>query len=493
MAYYKYVEVGLSRTTQQQWGYPIPQQKSPENSSLKEAAVFEFILPDLGEGIHEAEILKWYVEPGGTIVEDEPLVDLETDKAAVTIPSPKGGTVTSIAGKVGDVINVGNVVAVIDDGSGAAAAPAPAATAEKPAAKAVVPEAVVPEAVTEPAAAPVEVPAVAPAAAARGPVPAAPATRRLARELGVEINLVPPTGPAGRVTPEDVRRFAEGGAAAPADLHVEVKAKDVGEDERALKEFAAHAASTIPLLDLEPLPDFSKWGPVETEQLRSIRRKVARKMVTSMILVPHVAHMDDADVTLLEEFRKRENDRRQGTTGGHLTLLSFIVKAVTAGLRAAKSFNASLDPFKEEITYKKYYNIGVAVDSGKGLLVPVIKDTDRKSIIQIAKEIEDLAMRAREGKLAVDELRGGTFTITNVGPLGGTALIPTINYPEVAILGMGRARPEPVVRDGEIVIRTILPLTLAFDHRIADGADAARFVTEMVRQLGDPNLLLLET
>lgn len=450
--------------------------------------MYEFKLPDLGEGIHEAEILKWYVEPGDTIVEDEPLVDLETDKAAVTIPSPRGGTIASIAGKVGDIINVGNVVAVIDDGTGAAAAPPAAAKAEAPAPR----ESAVPAPSAVPAAP--QAPAAPPAAAVpKGPVPAAPATRRLARELGVEINLVPPTGPAGRVTPEDVRRFAGGGAAAAADLHVEVKAREVGEDERALKEFAAHAASTIPLLDLEPLPDFSKWGPVETEQLRSIRRKVARKMVTSMILVPHVAHMDDADVTLLEEFRKREKDRRQGTPGGHLTLLAFIVKAVTAGLRAAKAFNASLDPFKEEITYKKYYNIGVAVDSGKGLVVPVIKDTDRKSIIQISKEIEDLALRAREGKLELDELRGGTFTITNVGPLGGTALIPTINYPEVAILGMGRAQQKPVVRDGEIVIRTILPLTLAFDHRIADGADAARFVTEMVRQLADPNLLLLET
>jgi len=466
--------------------------------------VFEFILPDLGEGIHEAEILKWYVEPGDAIGEDEPLVDLETDKAAVTIPSPKGGTVSSIAGKVGDIINVGNVVAVIDTGDGEAAGTEkagepeekPAQKPEKEAAgeekdagqeKRPEPE---PKKVDEKEA---EKPAPAIKRSGKGPVPAAPATRRLARELGVEINLVPPTGPAGRVTPEDVHRFAAGDTAAPEDAHVEVPAKEVGEDERALKEFAAHAASTIPLLDLEPLPDFSKWGPVETEQLRSIRRKVARKMVTSMILVPHVAHMDDADVTKLEEFRKKEKERRQGGPGEHLTMLAFVVKAVTAGLKAAKAFNASLDPFREEITYKKYYNIGVAVDSGKGLLVPVVKDTDRKSIIQISTEIEDLASRAREGKLEVDELRGGTFTITNVGPLGGTALIPTINYPEVAILGMGRAQQKPVVRDGEIVIRTILPLTLAFDHRIADGADAARFVTEMVRQLSDPNLLLLET
>jgi pyruvate dehydrogenase E2 component (dihydrolipoamide acetyltransferase) len=211
-----------------------------------------------------------------------------------------------------------------------------------------------------------------------------------------------------------------------------------------------------------------------------------------MILVPHVAHMDDADVTLLEEFRKRERDRRTEQPGGRLTLLAFVVKAVTAGLKAAPAFNASLDPIREEIVYKKFYNIGVAVDTGRGLVVPVIRDTDRKSILQISAEIEEAAGKARQGTLSVEDLRGGTFTITNVGPLGGTALIPTINYPEVAILGMGRAQPKPVVVDGEIVVRTILPLTLAFDHRIADGADAARFVSEMVRQLSDPNLLLLE-
>ena len=174
-------------------------------------------------------------------------------------------------------------------------------------------------------------------------------------------------------------------------------------------------------------------------------------------------------------------------------MLAFVVKAVTAGLRAAPSFNASLDPFREEIVYKKYYNCGITVDTGKGLIVPVIKNTDRKSIIEIAADIEAVASRAREGKLDVSDLRGGTFTITNVGPLGGTALIPTINYPEVAILGMGRIQQKPVVVDGEIKIRNILPLTLAFDHRIADGADAARFVSELVRQLSDPNLLLLES
>jgi pyruvate dehydrogenase E2 component (dihydrolipoamide acetyltransferase) len=216
-------------------------------------------------------------------------------------------------------------------------------------------------------------------------------------------------------------------------------------------------------------------------------------MTTSKLLVPHVAHMDDADVTELEQFRLRERERRSGKPGGRLTLLAFVVKAVSAGLRAAPAFNTSLDPFKEEIVYKRYYNIGIAADTGRGLVVPVIRETDRKSIMQIAADIERLAEEAREGTIASDELRGGTFTITNVGPLGGTALIPAINYPEVAILGMGRVQEKPVVRDGEIVIRKILPLTLAFDHRVADGADAARFVAELARQLSDPNLLLLET
>ena len=450
--------------------------------------MYEFKLPDLGEGIHEGEILKWYVRPGQVIQEDEPLVDVETDKAAVTIPSPRGGKVASQNGKVGDTVFVGNVIAVIEaDGEVAAERPlkkeeaeTPIPMVEKAPPKEVRPSLAVPT-VAEPA---------------KGPVPAVPSTRRLARELGVDIRLVPPTGPAGRVTPEDVKRFAAGETRAIAGAppaKVEVSAAKVLPSERAAQvEFAAHAASAIPFLDIEPLPDFTQWGPVETEPLRSIRRRVAHRMVTSMILVPHVAHMDEADVTLLDEFRRREKERRAKQAGGHLTLLAFVVKAVTAGLKAAPAFNASLDPFNEQIIYKKYYHIGIAVDTGRGLVVPVIRDTDRKSIIQISSDIEELAARAREGKIDLSDLRGGTFTITNVGPLGGTALIPTINYPEVAILGMGRAQDKPVVREGKIVIRKILPLTLAFDHRITDGADAARFVGELARHLSDPNLLLLE-
>jgi len=449
--------------------------------------VYEFKLPDLGEGIHEGEILKWHVAPGDTIQEDEPLVDVETDKAALTIPSPRGGALASRTGNPGDTVLVGEVIAVIEDGSG----PAPPVTSAEVVAEAAEPSAAIatPDA-KKSAPAPPSRPAPVPATS-WGRVIAVPATRRLARELQVDIRLVPPTGPAGRVTHEDVKRFAEQGGAIATPPAEPVPIEE--HERRAEAALASTAADAIPFLDIEPLSDFAQWGPVEKEPLRSIRRKVARKMVTSMILVPHVAHMDDADVTLLEEFRRQERERRGGQPGERLTLLPFVIKAVTAGLRAAPAFNASLDPHNEEIVYKKYYNIGIAVDTGHGLIVPVIRETDRKSILQISTEIEEAAAKAREGTLSVADLRGGTFTITNVGPLGGTALIPTINYPEVAILGMGKVQDKPVVVGGEIVIRKILPLTLSFDHRIADGADAARFVTEMVRQLSDPNLLLLET
>jgi pyruvate dehydrogenase E2 component (dihydrolipoamide acetyltransferase) len=435
-----------------------------------EVKVFEFKLPDLGEGIHEGEIVKWHVKIGDMIKEDDPLVDVETDKAAVTIPSPVSGTVMQMAGEVGSSLMVGEVIAVIEE-TEVIPQTAPKTKAE-------------PEAVEAPT-------------AITGPAPAAPATRRLARELGVDLRLVTPTGPGGRITPEDVKNFAKTAAGAPVEEpsppEFEISEEAVVEGRRAEVDYAAQACATIPFLDLGPLPDFAQWGPVDIQPLRSIRRKVAHKMVTSMTLVPHVAHMDEADVTLLEEFRLREKKRREGQPGGRLTLLAFVIKAVTAGLRATPAFNATLDPFKEEIIYKNYYNIGVAVDTDKGLVVPVIPNTDRKPIMEIAAAIEDLAKRARAGTIEVTDLQGGTFTITNVGPLGGTALIPAINYPEVAILGMGRVQEKPVVRDGEIVVRKMLPLTLSFDHRVADGADAARFVSEMVRELSDPNLLLLET
>jgi len=450
--------------------------------------VYEFKLPDLGEGIHEGELLKWHVAVGGTIREDEPLVDVETDKAAVTIPSPRGGTIAALNGGVGDTLTVGSVIAVIDDGSaGAVAPPAAAPVAAKAAAAPPAPKP------APPAAKPAPKPAAAPppdAFVASGPIAAAPAVRRIAREMGIDIARVRGSGPAGRVVAEDLHRYAAAlaaGGGAGVEPEPEIEA---GYDE------PAHAAPGtpvgIPFFELEPLPDFTAFGATEREPLRSIRRKVARRMVTSMVMVPHVALLDEADVTELDLFRRREQDRRAGQPGAKLSLLSFVVKSIATGLVDFPMFNASLDPFQEEIVYKKYYSVGIATDTPKGLMVPVVKDADRKSISEIAAEIEQLALRARAGAIDVADLRGGTFSITNVGPLGGKGLIPTINYPEVAILGMGRAEPRPVVRDGQVVVRTILPLTLTFDHRIADGADAARFMTAVIRRLSDPLGWLLE-
>ncbi|MBU0719468.1 MAG: 2-oxo acid dehydrogenase subunit E2 [Planctomycetes bacterium] len=459
--------------------------------------MYEFKLPDLGEGVHEGEILKWHVQPGDAIQEDEPLVDIETDKAAITIPSPRSGRVASQSGEVGDTVLVGSVIVVIDDGAGAeeaslAVSVTAAASSAESSALGTTRARTNNSAAVSSASARLSVPSSLPSAPAVswGRVVAAPATRRMARELSIDIRQVPPTGPAGRVTPEDVKHFA-----GQPDKPGESVDVSPGEEQYEKTDTVpvAPAASAIPFLDLEPLPDFAQWGPVEKEPLRSIRRKVARKMVTSMILVPHVAHMDEVDVTVLEELRQWEKKRRIGQPGGRLTLLPFVVKAVTAGLKAAPAFNASLDPFNEEIVYKKYYNIGVAVDTERGLVVPVIRDTDRKSIMQISAEIEEAVAKARAGQLAVEDLRGGTFTITNIGVLGGTGMIPTINYPEAAILGMGRVQEKPVVVNGKIVIRKMLPLTLAFDHRIADGAEAARFVNGIVQRLPDPNALLLET
>ena len=435
--------------------------------------MFKFKLPDLGEGIHEGEILKWYVQEGETIAEDAPLVDVETDKAAVTIPSPKAGKVVRLGGPVGDTIEVGAIIAVIDDGTEEAAqaeAPAPVPDQAPPSPK---PEDTVPAAPTAPAVAP----AAAEAGLVRvGPVPAAPAVRRRARELGIDLHQVPGSGPAGRVSNEDLERFAAGGAS-PA-------ATPAG---------PAISPAGIPFFQLDPLPDFASQGPVEREPVRSIRRKVARKMVTSMVVVPHVALMDDVDVTDLEEFRQqRKAASAADEAGARLSLLPFVVKAVTECLVEFPMFNASLDPQREEIITKHFYNIGFAADTPRGLLVPVVHDADSKSIAEISAEITRLALGARAGTLAPAEMQGGTFTITNVGPIAGTRLIPTINYPEVAIIGMGRAEQKVVVRDGEIAIRTILPLTLTFDHRIADGADAARFIRRLGELLSSPLTWLLE-
>ena len=335
-------------------------------------------------------------------------------------------------------------------------------------------------------------------------MPAAPATRRLARELGIDLQAVPGSGPAGRVSADDVQRYAaalasgaaSGRASGPASpAAASAAAPTVASAPAAQAAPAGEPAFTegsgagIPFFEVERLPDFSQWGQVEREPLRSIRRKVAQKMVASMVIVPHVAHMDEADVTELDALRKKLNGEQSEIK---YSLLPFIIKAVVAQLRRAPNINASIDPYTSEIVYKKYYNVGFAADTPKGLLVPVIHDTDRLSINEIAEQLVTLADKARAGKLEVEFMRGGTFSITNLGAIGGTFVIPTINYPEVAILGLGRAVDRPVVKNGEIVVRKMLPMTIAYDHRLVDGAYAARFLNAVIARLADPTRLLVE-
>ena len=480
--------------------------------------MYEFKLPDLGEGIHEGEILHWHVNVGDQIKEDDPLVEVETDKAAVTIPSPKGGRVTSVSGAVGDTVAVGTVIAVIEEqGAGQAKSASKKADGERSTKE----TAVVSPAggQTTAARAPAQSEPVAPAlalvpsanlraqasaqssaATKSGPVPAAPATRRLARELGIDIRQVPPSQPGGRVTSDDVRRYAAGTAksgagaiSAPSQATALAPAPAATPTGAADAALAPATSTGLPYVQLEPMPNFEDWGPVEREPVRSIRRKIAYKMATSMAIVPHTAHMDQADVTELESLRRRERQRRVGQPGEKLTLLAFVIKAVVSELRLRPQLNASLDPYREEIVYKRFYNIGFAADTDKGLIVPVIHNADQKSVVQIADELVEISAKARAATVDVAQLRGGTFTVTNVGSLGGTGMVPTINYPEVAILGLARAEQRPVVRDGQIVVRRILPMTLSFDHRIIDGAEAARFMSSLSAKLSDPSRLLLES
>ena len=429
-----------------------------------------FLLPDLGEGLTEAEIRRVLVREGDVVHEDAPLLEVETDKATVEIPSPMGGRVDKIHVKAGDTVKVGQVLITFGDGTAAAATPA-AAGAEAAAA---------PRRAAAPSLAPPVVDA--PPARREGPVPATPATRRLARELGVDLRSVVASGPGGRVTDDDVR-MAAGDRAAAAPEPAPDGARATG---------PTPAARPLARVGVEPppLPRFEQWGPVERQPLSHLRRTIAERMTLAAALIPHVTHFDRADITDLDALIRRNLDagRARGVT---LTLTSFLLKAAALALGEHPQFNASLDAEAGELIVKRYVHLGVAVAAERGLIVPVIRDVDRKPLLEVQRELGALAQRVREGKATLEDLRGGTFTITNIGALGGTGAIPIINYPEVAILGVARAREEPVVRDGAIVPRLLLPLSLTFDHRVADGADGARFASAILRRLEHPDELLL--
>jgi pyruvate dehydrogenase E2 component (dihydrolipoamide acetyltransferase) len=429
----------------------------------------QFTLPDLGEGLTEAEIVSVLVREGEVIGEDAPLLEVETDKAQVEIPSPIAGRVEKIHVTPGQTVKVGAVlVTFADNGAPATATAAPPRTVAAPSV-------------------PTAPPSGRESAPAGGPVAATPATRRLARELGVDLRTVRGSGPGGRVLDTDVRAGAAGVARpGPAPAASETRPQPATAE-------ATPGGPIKPLasigLEPPPLPRFEQWGPVERQPLSHLRRTIAERMTLSATLVPHVTHFDRADITELDAIiaRNLEPARARGVT---LTLTAFLLKAAALALRAHPQFNASLDPTAGELILKRYYHLGIAVATPRGLIVPVLRDLDGKPVLEIGRELGALAQRVRDGRAGLDDLRGGTFTITNIGTLGGTAAIPIINYPEVAILAVARARQEPVVRQGQIVPRLMLPITLTFDHRVADGADGARFATEIVSLLEAPERLI---
>jgi pyruvate dehydrogenase E2 component (dihydrolipoamide acetyltransferase) len=422
-----------------------------------------FILPDLGEGIHEGEVLAVPVEVGQVVKEGDIILEVETDKAAVEIPSPYSGSIQEIVVKPGDIVNVGDVMMTFSNG-----AEVQTVREQKPIEK--------PAAPADDAAAATRLSA----APKKGPVPASPATRRLARELGVDLHWVTATGPAGLVTAEDVRQFAQN---SKADIGVPATSAPVTDE-----------AQPLPMSE-PPLPDFTRWGSVERVPFRSIRRATGKQMSLAWSLIPHVNSQDVVDITKLEAFRQKHKTEIE-SAGGKLTLTVFALKAIATALKTYPNFNATLDTMNAEIIIKQYYNIGVAVNTDRGLIVPVVRDVDRKSIKEISLELNDLVRRTRARKTTLEEMQGGTFTITNAGAMGGGFFAPIINYPEVAILGLGQARMQPVVRDRgkgdfQIVPRLMMPVVLCIDHRVLDGADAIKFLRVIIDSLEDPDELLM--
>lgn len=425
-------------------------------------AKFEYRFPELGEGLHEGEIIKMHIKPGDKVTDEDIIMEVQNDKAVVEVPCPVEGTVQEVFGTDGAIFRVGQVVAIID---ATGDIPEQDTPAEEEAAPAPAPVA---EAAPAPAAAPAA--AEAPAAPNRE-VLATPSVRKFAREQGIDITQVTGTGKAGKITREDVEAFKNGGAAPAA------ASADAGH----AAEAAAPAAAAVS----------TPAGEEERVPFKGIRKAIANAMVKSAYTAPHVTIMDEVDVTDLVEFRKRMKPVAE-KKGIKVTYLPFIVKALVAASRKFPALNATIDEANNEIVYKKHYDIGIATDTDNGLIVPVIKEADRKSIWMIAEAITDLATRGREGKLSAAEMKGSTISITNIGSAGGMFFTPIINYPEVAILGTGRITEKPVVKNGEIVVAPVMALSLSFDHRLIDGATAQNFMNYIKQLLSNPELLVME-
>jgi pyruvate dehydrogenase E2 component (dihydrolipoyllysine-residue acetyltransferase) len=479
----------------------------------------EIKLPKLGENLDSGVVSKVLVSVGDSVTEDQPVIELDTEKATVEVPTPVGGTVKEVRVKEGETIKAGQVILTVEEAAEAKAEKRKAEPEEKPEdeAKKAEPEAKPEEEIKEEAeaqekeekiaAAPEpEKKAAATAAprpeeeqkkeekratppppekkaesaktekpahassqpeSAREVAPAAPSVRRMARELGVDINEVAGAGPGGRISEEDVRNYAR-------SIILNVSRPQP----------AVHPAAA-------PLPDFTQWGEVERKAMTGVRRKTATHTLDAWLTIPHVTQFDQTDITELEALRERFAVKAEAT-GGKLTLTAIALKVAASALKVFPQFNASLDTEAEEIIYKKYYHIGVAVDTERGLLVPVIRDVDKKNLLELSAELTRVAERARQKKLTLEEMQGGTFTVTNLGGIGGRGFTPIVNSPEVAILGIARATEQPLFVEGHFEPRLVLPLVLSYDHRLIDGADGARFLRWVAEALEQPFLLALE-
>lgn len=435
-------------------------------------ARFEYRFPELGEGLHEGEIVKVLIQPGQAVTDDDIIMEVQNDKAIVEVPCPVNGKVLEVLVKDGQVCHVGELVAVIEAEGDLPEQAAPAA-AEAPKQEQAAP-------------APVSAPAQAAATPAAAPAPqatnaqvlATPSVRKYAREKGVDLTQVAGTGKNGRITREDVNGF---GGAAPAATEAPAAAEAAQEQAAAPAKAEAKA----------PAASGTAYRPEERVPFKGIRKAIANAMVKSVYTAPHVTIMDEVDVTELVALRAKYKPYAE-KKGSKLTYLPFIVKALVAACRQFPIMNSTLDEQNQEIVYRKYYNIGIATDTDNGLIVPVIEDADRKNIFMVADTIRDLAARGRDGKLAPNELRGSTISISNIGSAGGMFFTPVINFPEVAILGTGRISEKPVVRNGEIVAAPVMALSLSFDHRLIDGATAQNFMNYIKQLLAQPELFIME-
>jgi pyruvate dehydrogenase E2 component (dihydrolipoamide acetyltransferase) len=419
-------------------------------------------LPKLGEGSDSGVVVSIFVNEGDTIAKDQTIIELENEKAVAAVPATAGGIVTKIHVKAGDKISVGQSILTVSGGS---EAPAPAAATAKPAAKAAAPKRSAPE--PEPEADEVGEVAVEEFSDSVAAPVASPSLRRWTRELGINLSKVRGSGPGGRIETSDVKNYIQRLLASAA------KAKA-----------APVTSSAAPAKPAAEQIDFSKWGPILKKPITPLRNVIARRMLENWNAIPHVTQFDDADFSKLNELRKKYAAAYEAK-GSKLTLTPLVLKAVAATLKKHPIFNSSLDEVANEIILKEYIHLGIAVDTDAGLIVPVIRDVDKKSVLELAKELEVLAQKARDRKVSGDELKGGTFTISNQGAIGGAHFTPIVNKPEVAILGLGRGAMKPVVRDGKIEARMMTPIGLSYDHRVIDGGTAARFTVDLLAALQD--------